>query len=119
MTFDELVLLEQQLPRALASVKAFCDAKTTASLDRLMYLVSETRHAAYFLCDPECPERLLEPTRERFLRAAFNLPSRPVVEPEPTYTLAQIADACVDAEISSGRFESLEIALVERRKRYC
>lgn len=39
-------------------------------------------------------------------------------EPEPAYTLAQIADACVDAEISSGRFEALEIALVERSKRY-
>jgi hypothetical protein len=39
-------------------------------------------------------------------------------DPEPTYTLAEIADACVDAEISSGHFESLEIALVDRRKRH-
>ncbi len=76
MTLDELVLLEQRLPRALASVKSFCDAETTVMLDRLAHLVSEARHAAYFLCDPECPERLLEPTRERFLRAAFTPPTK-------------------------------------------
>lgn len=66
--FDKIIHAERSAHRAINSALHWVDDKDTRKdLKRAEYLLSEMRHAAYFLCDPDTPPKLRQDATARLV----------------------------------------------------